>query len=170
MGLGRFVLKTLNDKVKVKKIIESDDFFEVIGNMGLTDVDVEVVNIIEYLENENIDINFNEGQSKEYIRFKSIKNNHQLMKRIKVKKEDVKNMMIKVENITPPERPNWLEYYRSDDDNVEATTTIDDFDSINQRIRNTITSEMERIAEIRGEEVINDIRQQLNGDITGEGF
>ena len=169
MSLGNFVLKTLDGKIKTKRIIESEDLFEVIGNMGLDDNDIEVLEIIEHLETENVDINFKEGQSSEYNRFKRIKHSHQIMRRLKIKRDDVKSMMTKVESITPPERPKWLEVYRSDDEEEDKGVAPETFEEVTQRIRNVLDDEMRRQAEIRGEEVMNEVRQ-LTGDITGEGF
>lgn len=112
MKLGNFVIKRLDGKIKTKKIIDSIDFFDLIEKMGFDDDDIEVGDIIDYLEDNNVDVNFKEGQSEEYKRFKKVRHNYNILKKLKINKDGIRDMMVKVDNIHPPERPNWLlEYF-----------------------------------------------------------
>jgi Fe2+ transport system protein B len=162
MGLGDFVLRQLDEKVKTKKIIDSIDFFDLIGKMGFDDDDIEVGNIIDYLEDNNVDINFKEGQSEEYKRFKKIGHSYKIIKKLKIKKEDIRNTMDKVDNIHPPERPDWLLKYMDDDENQVGQYHTFSEDSPYQRIQDIINEEFKQQAETRAEELMNEFRNNLN--------
>lgn len=163
MGLGDFVLRRLDEKVKTKKIIDSIDFFDLIEKMGFNDDDIEVGDIIDYLDDNDVDINFKEGQSDEYKRFKKIKHNYNILKKLKIKKEDIRDMMVKVDNIHPPERPDWLLEYM--DDEKKISRDKDDVTSLGSdfiRIEKLVKDRMKKQAEIIAEEAINEFRNNLN--------
>ena len=80
-SLGSLVIKVLKEKTETRKIIKCDDFFELIQDMGLNDDSDEIIDIVNYLEENNTDINFHNSKTKDYYsRYKNIEKKVQLSK------------------------------------------------------------------------------------------
>jgi hypothetical protein len=79
--LSEFVLKFLQDKTETSKIIKCDDFFQLVNEMGVSDDSDEIVDIIYYLEDNKININFHGANTQNfYNRFINIKRKVQMSK------------------------------------------------------------------------------------------
>ena len=137
--LGDFVIKFLQDKTQTRKIIKCDDFFQLINDMGITDDSDEIISIINYLEENNTDINFHEAKTQNfYNRFRNIEKKVQMSKMLIGSKTEVQKMIEKVESVKVQERPDWLDYYKNEDDedetNVNGMPTSDRDKNLGQDI------------------------------------
>ncbi len=175
--LGDFIIKQINDKKVQRWIIPSEDLFVLCGNMGIIDDDDLMINVMEYLEENEIDVNFHNQQATGYYRrWNELEKMITLRKMLNGTKSETQLMMEKVDSIKVPERPEWLGEYMDDDE--EGVTPVkyehqEEFARIREMIIEELTEKVENeqtpnIDEIR-EEIENEIRI-LNGDITGEGF
>ena len=147
--LGDFVIKFLQDKTQTRKIIKCDDFFQLVNDMGITDDSDEIISVINYLEENNTDINFHEAKTQNfYNRFRNIEKKVQMSKMLIGSKTEVQKMIEKVESVKVQERPDWLDYYRNDDDGESHNHMgLSDRDrNLGQDIIDRLTSEVkERI-------------------------
>lgn len=147
--LGDFVIKFLQDKTQTRKIIKCDDFFQLVNDMGITDDSDEIISVINYLEENNTDINFHEAKTQNfYNRFRNIEKKVQMSKMLIGSKTEVQKMIEKVESVKVQERPDWLDYYRNDDDGESPNHMgLSDRDrNLGQDIIDRLTSEVkERI-------------------------
>ncbi len=175
--LGDFIIKQINDKKVQRWIIPSEDLFVLCGNMGIIDDDDLMINVMEYLEENEIDVNFHNKQATGYYRrWNELEKMIILRKMLNGTKSETQLMMEKVDSIKVPERPEWLENYLNDEDKPQVTISDkypDEFERIRQMLVQELTEKVENeqtpnIDEIRTE-IENEIRI-LNGDITGEGF
>jgi tetrahydromethanopterin S-methyltransferase subunit G len=175
--LGDFIIKQIEDKKVQRWIIPSEDLFVLCGNMGIIDDDDLMINVMEYLEENEIDVNFHNKQATGYYRrWNELEKLITLRKMLNGTKSETQLMMEKVDSIKVPERPEWLENYLNDDDKPQVTISDkypDEFERIRQMLVQELTEKVENeqtpnIDEIRTE-IENEIRI-LNGDITGEGF
>lgn len=166
--LGNFIIKYLQDKTETRKIIKCDDFFQLLDNMSITDDSDEVVNIIYYLEDNKIDINFHGANTQNfYTRYRNIERKVQMSKMLKGSKPEVQKLIEKVESINIKERPDWLEFYRNDDEDSELGnyTTSDRDRNLGQDILDKLTNEIkERINNEPGI-TLEEIREQMNNEI-----
>lgn len=161
--LGDFVIKYLKEKTHTRKVIKCVDFFILITNMGLSDECVEVMNIVEYLDQNEIDINFDDISGDYYSRFKSIERKVKLSKMLQGSKTEVQKMIEKVDSIQIQERPDWLGYYRdgeNDEDTTPITTSERDRnlgqDIIDRLIREQVENEPEiTIEEVQRSAILN---------------
>jgi len=164
--LGDFVIKFLKDKTETRKIIKCVDFFILITDMGLRDESNEVMDIVEYLDQNEIDINFDETGGDYYSRFKSIERKVKLSKMLQGSKTEVQKMIEKVDSIKVQERPDWLEQYRDDDDNTPTPTSISDRDrNLGQDIIDRLTSEIREQVDNAPEVTLEEIYEQINNEI-----
>jgi hypothetical protein len=165
-SLGSLVIKVLKEKTETRKIIKCDDFFELIQDMGLNDDSDEIIDIVNYLEENNTDINFHNSKTKDYYsRYKNIEKKVQLSKMLQGSKTEVQKMIEKVESIQVQERPDWLEMYRDDDDNnnhVEYTGNTF------QRITDMITQELKDKIENEPGPTLDEIREEINNKINND--
>lgn len=172
-SLGEFVVKFLKNKTETRKIIKCDDFFQLLNDMGLSDDDNEVIDIIDYLDSNNTDINFHGAKTQNYYnRFRNIEKKVQLSKLLKGSKSEVQKLIEEVDKIKVPERPDWLEMYRDDEDNSDFK--VSEQGNQYQRITDMLTQELREQVEngpgITLEELQREVDNEMNGDITGEGF
>ena len=165
--LGEFVIKFLEDKTETRKIIKCDDFFQLIADMGFRDESQEVIDIIDYLEDNKTDINFHNSKTRDfYSRFKNIERKVRLSKMLKGSKTEVQQMIEKVESITVKERPDWLDYYRNGDD--EDTTPMETSDrdrNLGQDIIDRLTKEIKEKIDNEPGMTLEEIREQMNNEI-----
>jgi hypothetical protein len=169
-GLGEFVVKFLKEKTETRKIIKCDDFFQLIHDMGLNDDNDEVIDILEHLENNNTDINFHGAKTHNfYDRFRNIEKKVQMSKMLIGSKTEVQKMIEKVESVKVQERPDWLDYYKNEDDedetNVNGIPTSDRDKNLGQDIIDRLTSEVKERIDNEPGITLEEIREQMNNEI-----
>jgi hypothetical protein len=143
--------------------------------MGILGDDELMIDIIEYLENNEIDINFSGGDQfyKDFIR---LENKVKMGKMLRGSKTEVQLMMEKVDSISVPERPNWLQYYMDDEEEPNSNPVVnEDVTNQLQRIGDMLRKELEDRVNSEPTPTIEELQQQIDGenntgDITGEGF
>jgi len=164
--LGDFVIKFLKDKTETRKIIKCDDFFQLVHDMGLSDESNEVMDIVEYLDQNEIDINFDETGGNYYSRFKSIERKVKLSKMLQGSKTEVQKLIEKVDSITVQERPDWLEMYRNDstDEKIEESKMEVLNENPYQRITDMLTQELREQVENEPEITLEEIENELNNN------
>jgi len=166
--LGDFVIKFLKDKTETRKIIKCDDFFQLVNDMGVSDDSDEIVDIIYYLEDNKIDINFHGANTQNfYTRYRNIERKVQMSKMLKGSKTEVQQMIEKVESVKVQERPDWLEMYKNmDDDDIPPTPISDRDRNLGQDIIDRLTSEIrDRLDNEPGitlEEIQREVNLELN--------
>jgi hypothetical protein len=164
--LNEFIIKQLNDKKVQRWIIMATDLFALCNNMGILDDDELMIDIIEYLENNEIDINF-VGGDQFYKDFLRLENKVKMGKMLRGSKTEVQLMIEKIESIRVPERPTWLEMYRDDstDEKIESSKMEVSDENPYQRITNMITQELRDQVEnepgITLEEIQRDIQLEM---------
>jgi hypothetical protein len=143
-NVGEIVIKYLSNKTETRNIIKCDDFFNLIGMMGFRDESQEVIDIIDYLEDNKTDINFHGAKTNDYYnRFRNIEKKVQLSKMLKGSKTEVQKLIEKVGNIKIEERPDWLDYYRNDDDDDVPPPPISERDkNLGQSIIDRLTGKI----------------------------
>ena len=165
--LGDFVIKFLKDKTETRKIIKCDDFFQLVNDMGISDDSDEIVDIIYYLEDNKIDINFHGANTQNfYTRYRNIERKVQMSKMLKGSKTEVQQMIEKVDSVKVQERPDWLDYYRNEDD--EDTTPMETSDrdrNLGQDIIDRLTNEIREKIENEPGMTLEEIREQMNNEI-----
>jgi hypothetical protein len=165
--LGDFVIKFLKDKTETRKIIKCDDFFQLVNDMGVSDDSDEIVDIIYYLEDNKIDINFHGANTQNfYTRYRNIERKVQMSKMLKGSKTEVQRMIEKVESVKVQERPDWLDYYRNEDD--EDTTPMETSDrgrNLGQDIIDRLTKEIKEKIDNEPGVTLEEIREQMNNEI-----
>jgi hypothetical protein len=166
--LGNFVIKFLNDKIQTRKVIKCIDFFMLITDMGLSDESDEVINIVDYLDQNEVDINFDETGGDYYSRFKSIERKVKLSKMLKGSKTEIQKMIEKVESIKVRERPGWLEMYRDDltDEKIENSKIYDLDENPFQKITDMLTQELKERLENEPGLTIEEIRQEIETEMS----
>ena len=158
--LGDFVIKFLQDKTQTRKIIKCDDFFQLINDMGITDDSDEIISIINYLEENNTDINFHEAKTQNfYNRFRNIEKKVQMSKMLIGSKTEVQKLIEKVDKIKVQERPDWLEMYKDDstDEIIEDSKMKVSNENPYQRITNMLMEELREQVENEPEVTIEGI-------------
>lgn len=167
--LGDFVIKFLQNKTETRKIIKCDDFFQLINDMGITDDSDEIISIINYLEENDTDINFHEAKTQNfYNRFRNIEKKVQMSKMLIGSKTEVQKMIEKVESVKVQERPDWLDYYRNDDEGGESPNHMglsDRDKSLGQDIIDRLTSEVKERIDNEPGITLEEIREQMNNEI-----
>lgn len=175
--LGDFIIRQIEDKKVQRWIIPSDDLFTLCGNMGIIDDDDLMINVMEYLEENEINVNFHNHQATGYYRrWNELEKIITLRKLLNGTKTETQLMMEKVDSIKVPERPEWLENYMDDEDKPQDTVTDnshDHFDRIRQMLVEELTQRVENeptptLNEILNENEIthrdNPIMAQMNGE------
>jgi hypothetical protein len=167
--LGDFVIKFLQNKTETRKIIKCDDFFQLINDMGITDDSDEIISIINYLEENNTDINFHGAKTQNfYNRFRNIEKKVQMSKMLIGSKTEVQKMIEKVESVKVQERPDWLDYYRNDDEGGESPNHMglsDRDKNLGQDIIDRLTSEVKERIDNEPGITLEEIREQMNDEI-----
>lgn len=165
-SLGEFVIKFLKDKTQTRKIIKCDDFFQLIEDMGITDESNEVIGIINYLEENNTDINFHGPNIQHfYTRFRNIERKVQMTKMLKGSKLEVQKLIEKVESVTVKERPDWLEIYRNDDEDESPVAYTDKDNNLGKSILDRLTNEIRERVENEPGITLDEIQEQMNNEI-----
>ena len=172
--LNEFIIKQLSDSKVQRWIIKATDLFALCNNMGILDDDELMIDIIEYLENNEIDINFIGGDQfyKDFVR---LENKVKMGKMLRGSKTEVQLMIEKIDSIKVPERPTWLNNYMDDEEDPNKKATINEDNNQYQRITDMLTQRLRDQVEnepgITLEDLQREIDNEINtGDITGEGF
>jgi len=164
--LGDFVIKFLKDKTETRKIIKCDDFFQLVNDMGINDDSDEIVDIIYYLENNKTDINFHGAKTNNYYnRFRNIERKVQISKMLKGSETEVQKMIKKVESIKVQERPDWLDYYRNDDEDTTPIVTSERDRNLGQDIIDRLTNKVKERINSEPGITLDEIREQMNQEI-----
>ena len=164
--LGDFVIKYLKEKTQTRKVIKCVDFFRLIIDMGLSDECVEVMSIVEYLDQNEIDINFDDISGDYYSRFKSIERKVKLSKMLQGSKTEVQKMIEKVNSIQVQERPDWLDYYRDEEDDEDTIpiATSDRDRNLGQDIIDRLTNKIREQVENEPEITLEEIEKEINNN------
>ena len=145
--LNEFIIKQLNDKKVQRWIIMATDLFALCNNMGILDDDELMIDIIMYLENNEIDINF-VGGDQFYKDFLRLENKVKMGKMLRGSKTEVQLMIEKIDSIKVPERPQWLNSYMDDEEKPNENEIREDFnqyqrigDMLKQKLRDQVENE-----------------------------
>lgn len=163
--LNEFVIKQLNDKKVQRWVIMAVDLFELCNNMAILDDDDLMIDIIEYLEVNEIDINFAGGEyyHKDFVR---LENKIKMGKMLNGSKTEVQKMIEKVESIKVPERPNWLNSYMTDNEEETKSSTMVNEDVANQlqRIGDMLRQELRNQVESEPTPTLEEIQRQMDNE------
>ena len=175
--LGEFILKKIEEKKTQRWIITSDDLFTLCGNMGIIEEDDVMIDIMEYLEENKIDVNFHNNKSAGYYKiWNELERKVKLKKMLIGSKTEVQKLIEKVDKIKVQERPDWLEIYKDDstDEKIEESKMKVSNENTYQRITNMLMEELKEQVENEPGMTLYEIQQEvdneINSDITGEGF
>jgi len=175
--LGEFILKRIEEKKTQRWIITSDDLFTLCGDMGIIEEDDVMIDIMEYLEDNQIDVNFHNNKSAGYYKiWNELERKVKLKKMLIGSKTEVQKLIEKVDKIKVQERPDWLEMYRDDstDEKIEESKMKVSNENPSQRITNMLMEELREQVENEPGMTLYEIQQEvdneINSDITGEGF
>jgi hypothetical protein len=162
--LGDFILKQIEEKKTQRWIISSDDLFTLCGNMGIIEEDDVMIDIMEYLENNQIDVNFHNNSSAGYYRiWNELERKVKLKKILNGTKTEVQQMIEKVDGIKVQERPDWLDYYRNESDDDKTPPPISDRDShLGQRIIDRLTNEIKDRLDNEPKITLEEVQQMVN--------
>ena len=168
--LGNFILKQIEEKKTQRWIITSDDLFTLCGDMGIIEEDDVMIDIMEYLEDNQIDVNFHNNKSAGYYRiWNELERKVKLKKMLIGTKTEVQQMIEKVESVKVQERPDWLDYYKNEDDedetNVNGMPTSDRDKNLGQDIIDRLTSEVKERIDNEPGITLEEIREQMNNEI-----
>ena len=162
--LGDFILKRIEDKKTQRWIISSDDLFTLCGDMVIIDDDDIMMNIMEYLEENQIDVNFHNNKSEGYYRrWNELERKIKLRSMFKDSKTEVQKMIEKVNNIKIEDRPDWLELYKNDDE--EPGEIVVKYDNQYQRITNMLMQELREQVDDEPEITLDEIQQEVKNEI-----
>ena len=148
---------------------EAEELHNLLSHLqSLIDDNDEVIDIIDYLDNNNIDINFHNAKTGDfYNRYRHIERTVQMSKMLKGSKTEVQQMIEKVDSITVKERPDWLEMYRNDTTDEKIEESKMNFSSENpfQRITDMLTQRVRDDIENEPGITLDEIREQMNNEI-----
>jgi hypothetical protein len=163
--LGNFILKRIDEKKTQRWIISSDDLFTLCGDMAIIDDDDIMMDIMEYLEENQIDVNFHNNKSAGYYRrWNELERKIKLRSILKGTKTEVQQMIEKVNNIKIEDRPDWLELYKNDDDDEPGGIFVKD-DNQYQRITDMLTQELRNKVENEPGMSLDEIQQEIKNEI-----
>lgn len=162
--LNEFIVKQLNDKKVQRWIIKATDLFTLCNNMGILDDDELMIDIIEYLENNEIDINFIGGDAfyKDFIR---LENKVKMGKMLRGSKTEVQLMIEKIDSIKVPERPQWLNSYMDDEEEPNENEIQEDNHNQYQRINDMIIQKLQDQVENEPTPTIEEIQEEMNNEL-----
>ena len=167
--LNEFIIKQLNDKKVQRWIIMATDLFALCNNMGILDDDELMIDIIMYLENNEIDINF-VGGDQFYKDFLRLENKVKMGKMLRGSKTEVQLMIEKIDSIKVPERPQWLNSYMDDEEKPNENEIREDIFNQYQRIGDMLKQELRDQVENEPTPTIEEIQRdiQLEMSMTDE--
>jgi len=117
--LTDFIEKRLQDKKTQRWVIPSKDLFDLFISMGIMEDEELLMDILEYLEENKIDIYFKDDLEQiQYSKFKKLERGYQLRKRHKEDSGKNKESIKKIMEIKPKVDENLLLEYMTDDEEV----------------------------------------------------
>jgi hypothetical protein len=175
--IGDFIIKQLNEKKVQRWVISSDDLFVLCTNMAIIDDNEIMMSIVDYLDENEIDVNFHGTHAREfYGRWNELEKMIKLRSILNGSKTETQLMMEKVDSISVPERPNWLQSYMDDEEDPNSNPVVnEDVTNQLQRIGDMLRKELEDKVNSESIPTIEELQQEIDneinaGDITGEGF
>ena len=162
--LGEFILKKIEEKKTQRWIITSDDLFTLCGDMGIIEEDDVMIDIMEYLEDNQIDVNFHNNKSAGYYRiWNELERKVKLKKMLIGTKTEVQQMIEKVDKIKVQERPDWLGFYKNDEE--EPGDKVIKTENQYQRITDMLTQELRDMVDEEPGITLEEIQQEFNNEI-----
>jgi hypothetical protein len=162
--LGEFILKKIEEKKTQRWIITSDDLFTLCGDMGIIEEDDVMIDVMEYLENNQIDVNFHNNSSAGYYRiWNELERKVKLKKILNGTKTEVQQMIEKVDKIKVQERPDWLDFYKNDEE--EPGDKVIKTENQYQRITDMLTQELRDMVDEEPGITLEEIQQEFNNEL-----
>jgi hypothetical protein len=165
--LNEFIVKQLNDKKVQRWVIPSDDLFVLCNNMGIIDDNEIMMSMVDYLNENEIDVNFHGTHTREfYSRWNELEKMIKLRSMLNGSKTETQLMMEKVNSIRVPERPNWLQSYMDDEEETESSPMVNE-DVVNQlqRIGDILKQEIRTQVESEPTPTIEEIQEEMNNEL-----
>jgi hypothetical protein len=167
--LGEFILKRIEEKKTQRWIITSDDLFTLCGDMAIIEDDDTMMDIMDYLEENNIDVNFHNNKSVCYYKiWNELERKVKLKKMLIGSKTEVQKLIEKVDKIKVQERPDWLDYYRNEDDEDETTpgskATSERDNNLAQSIIDKLTQKVKEQVENEPGITLEEINNEINNN------
>lgn len=164
MGLQTdFIKKQIQNKLKQRWVIQSDDLFILFKVMGLMDDSEKMMDILEYLEDNKIDVQFPEQLNhEEYNTFKQLEQAFKFRKVFKSKGMDIKGQIEKVMSIKPDVDDTFLlEYMVDDEEEIKKVRSSEDKNltkfqnKIKEEVHNKIIENLPQIDKLEIENLRN---------------
>lgn len=115
--INEFIQKKIHEKKQQRWVVQSNDLFIIFKMMDIMDNSELLMDILEYLEDNKIDVQFPEQLNhEEYNTFKSLEKSFKLRKVFKSKCLDIKGQIEKVMSIKPDVDDTFLLEYMVDDE------------------------------------------------------
>lgn len=142
--LTDFIEKQIQSKKEQRWVIPSEHLFMIFESMGIMDEQDILMDILEYLENNKIDVNFkSEVQDLQFRKFKSIEKAYQMRKILGVKSDEIKKHINKVMNTKVTINDTYFKQFMTDDEEilVEMRQKLPSFDEDLQKLQSKIDKE-----------------------------
>lgn len=139
-----FIEKQIQSKKEQRWVIPSEDLFALFESMGIMDEHDTLMDILEYLEENKIDVNFkSEAQDVAFRKFKSIEQSYKMRKVLGVKKDEIKKYIDKVMNTKVTPDDTYFKTFMTDDEEVitELKKDIPSFDKDLENLQSKIDKE-----------------------------
>jgi predicted GTPase len=163
--LGEFILKRIEEKKTQRWIITSDDLFTLCGDMGIIEEDDVMIDIMEYLEDNQIDVNFHNNKSAGYYKiWNELERKVKLKKMLIGSKTEVQKLIEKVDSVKVQDRPDWLEAYRNDEDTTPVAFTDKD-NNLGKSILDRLTKEVRDRVDNEPGITLEEIQEQINNEL-----
>lgn len=131
-----FIEKQIQSKKEQRWVIPSEYLFTLFESMGIMDEQDTLMDILEYLEESKIDVNFkSEAQDIIFRKFKSIEQAYKMRKVLGHKKDEIKQHINKVMNTKVIPDDTYFKTFMTDDEEV-ITELIEDIPSFNKDLEN----------------------------------
>lgn len=112
--LSDFVLRQIDGRIVIKKMVDSHVFFDLIDRMGVSNDLLVLAEIMEGLKENSIDLNFREDEIDNYRRYKQIEKLVKLSKSTKMRGQYFNELLKKIDEVEIKIEPSYLETYRND--------------------------------------------------------
>jgi len=164
--LGEFILKRIEEKKTQRWIITSDDLFTLCGDMAIIDDDDTMMDIMDYLEENKIDVNFHNNKSAGYYKiWNELERKVKLKKMLIGSKTEVQKMIEKVDSVKVQDRPDWLEAYRNDDEDTTPVAFTDNDNNLGKSILDRLTKEVRDRVDNEPGITLEEIQEQINNEL-----
>jgi hypothetical protein len=150
--INEFIQKKIDEKKQQRWVVESNDLFIIFKMMDIMDNSELLMDILEYLEDNKIDIQFQESLNhKEYKTFKQLEQGFKLRKVFKSKSVDIRGRIEKVMSIKPDVDDTFLLEYRTEqEEEIEKVKSLDENiikfqNKIKEEVRNKMIENLPQI-------------------------